>query len=936
MMKKSLLFSIIMLAYTTMWAQSITINETGGWMESAFVKWAPVPGATGYNVYYSGMGITNKQIDNQLIRSYGTYFRADVLGLAAGSYTLNIAPVVSGVEGTSTSTGSIEVLPHDRTGFGFEAGRVPGAYKADGTPKEGAVILYITQKTKDNVTMTVTGANANPCIGLESIMEAFGKGRDTRPLIVRLIGNITDYAVMADGDILITNSQNSSCSITCEGVGDDAVCNGWSFRVKEATNVEIRNLAAMNCNSTAGDDFGLQQDNDHVWVHNNDMFYGDAGSDADQIKGDGALDCKGSTYCTFSYNHFHDNGKSSLLGLSENTTLGLYITYHHNWFDHSDSRHPRVRFYTVHFYNNYLDGIAKYGAGSTMGSSLFVEGNYYRNAKHPMMTSMQGTDVWNSTTLKNDPNNMGTFSGEDGGTIKAFNNTFDASIGTNNMRFVAYGDPNPAFNIDGVINSTTDFDAYLAKTRDEQVPAAVKSFQGANVYNNFDTDPGLYVKNLVIDDPSVAVAKDTTYAGRIKGGDFKWHFNNDVDDASYLVNTALKAAIESYTTKLVYVQGEGTQTLTTPDNNVQTVTFGAAISPIIFTWGGSATDVIVTGLPASGIDFVKDATAHTITISGTPTTTVSYSISTTGTEGIPATGQGTITVTPVTGQTLTSTANNNQIVSGGTSISTIVFTWGGDATDATVTGLPASGINFVKDASAQTITISGTPTATVSYSVTTSGITGTPATGPGTITVTAPVNMVQNFTTSGKISTFYTITGNMNSTDGSVSYAGLTLTKRLKIETAPTTSITFTTLQAGTITLVFDATFIKTIKIDGVAYTAVAGIVTATLNAGLHTITKGDSANLFYLSVVYNNVVTGIPDAEATGMVLYPNPVRNSVSISSGADVKKVEIYNMTGIMVKLIPGNNKTIDMSQMMNGSYILKVYTNKGIIKQKIMKE
>ena len=39
-----------------------------------------------------------------------------------------------------------------------------------------------------------------------------------------------------------------------------------------------------------------------------------------------------------------------------------YITYHHNWFDHSDSRHARVRTMSVHMYNNYYDGNAKYGA----------------------------------------------------------------------------------------------------------------------------------------------------------------------------------------------------------------------------------------------------------------------------------------------------------------------------------------------------------------------------------------------------------------------------------------------------------------------------------------------------------------------------------------------------------------------------------------------
>jgi len=933
MVKKLLVFMIVLLVPAQMWAQAITINESAGWLESAYVKWQPVTGAGSYNVYYSGNGITDRKIDTQLIRNYGTYFRADVPGLAAGTYTLRIAPVISGVEGTATSTQSVTVLAQDRSGFAFDGGRVPGAYKADGTPKDGAVILYITQNTKNTVSMTVTGANANPCVGFETIMEGFAKGRDTRPLIVRLIGNITDPAIMADGDILITNNQNSSSYITAEGVGDDAVCNGWSFRVKGATNVEIRNLAAMNCNSTAGDDFGLQQDNDHVWVHNCDMFYGDAGSDADQVKGDGAMDIKGSTYVTVSYNHFHDNGKSSLLGLSENTTAGLYVTYHHNWFDHSDSRHPRVRFYTVHFYNNYLDGISKYGAGSTMGSSLFVEGNYYRNAKHPMMTSMQGTDVWNSTTLKNDPNNMGTFSGEDGGSIKAFNNTFDASIGTNNMRFVAYGDTSPDFNIPGVISSTVDFDAYLAKTRDEQVPATVKSFQGANIYNNFDTDPGLYVKNLVIDDPAVAVAKDTVYAGRVKGGDFQWHFNNAVDDASYLVNAPLKAAITNYTSKLVFVQGEGNQTLaTTTGNSDQTVTSGTAIAPIVFTWGGVATDATVTGLPASGIGFVKDATARTITISGNPTATVTYSIATSGLAGTSATGSGTITVTPTTSQTLSFPVNNNQTVTSGTSITPIVFTWGGDATDVAVSGLPASGISFVKDAAVRIVTISGTPTATVSYSLSTTGTAGTPATGSGTITVNAAVNMVQNFTISGKTSAFYTITGNMNSTAGNVTYAGLTLTAGFKMETA--TSITFTTTSVSTLILVFDAAFAKAVKVDGVSYTAVNGIVTVSLSAGNHTISKGDSANLYYISVVY--APTGILDAEMPELVLYPNPIKSILSITSGIELKKVEVYSLAGVLVKRAEGNVRMIDMSQLSKGSYLVKVFMAQGTVSKKMIKE
>ncbi|MEL1239787.1 pectate lyase family protein [Flavobacterium flavipallidum] len=765
-MKKILLYLTILFASLQMCAQTVTITESVGWLESAYVKWQPVSGAQSYNVYYSGNSITNQKIDNQLIRSYGTYFRADLLGLAAGTYTVTVKPVVSGVEGAGATTSSLTVLAHDRNGFAFQGGRIPGGYNMDGTPKANAVIVYVTENTKNTVSLNVTGATTNPCVGIQNILYGFKKGMDNRPLIVRLIGNVTDMSVMDGGDMVIENKNNASGSITIEGVGNDAVCNGWGVRLKSASNIEVRNLATMNVNSTAGDNIGMQQDNDHIWIHNNDLFYGNAGSDADQIKGDGALDNKTSTYCTFSYNHFWDNGKASLLGLSENTTTGLYVTYHHNWFDHSDSRHPRVRFYSAHIYNNYYDGIAKYGAGSTMGSSLFVEGNYYRNAKHPMMISLQGTDVWSSSKQANDPANMGTFSGEDGGMIKAFNNTFDADLGTNDMRFVAYGDTNSLYNISGKISSTIDFDAYVAATRGEQVPNTVKSFAGANVYNNFDTDASLYVKNLVTDAPAAAKAKVMQYAGRVGGGDFKWTFNNSADDSAYLIIDALKSAVTNYVTSLVAVQGE----------------------------------------------------------------------------------------TVVSSQTLTSTSNTNQTVNTGSAIANIVYTWGGDATDATVSGLPASGITFVKDATAKTITVSGTPTANVSFSITTSGVNGNPAIGSGNITVVTPGTSsggeIHNFTVSGKTSSFYTIVGNMNSTDGVQSYDGVDLTARLKIESA--TTISYTTTGVSTLTLVFDPTFAGAIKLNGTSYTASSGIVSIpNLAAGSYTITKGDTANLYYIKTAY-------------------------------------------------------------------------------------
>jgi pectate lyase len=835
MNKTVILFLHLMFFFSlSAFSQSIDIFEANGWLESACLKWHSSGPVDSYNVYYTGGGITNKKIDSPLIRKYADYWRADIVGLSEGEYSFTVKPVVNGTEAEGVSVSAIMMKAHDRSGFAFQGSRVPGAYKSDGTLKDNAVILYITENNKNSVSMTVTGATTNPCVGLQSILDGFKKGKDTRPLSVRLIGQITDLDYMLNGDIVIENNNNASSYITFEGIGDDAVADGWGLRIKNASNIEVRNLGFMNCDSEEGDDVSLQQNNDYIWVHNCDFFYGAAGSDADQIKGDGALDCKKSTYVTFSYNHFWDCGKCNLLGLGEGTTSGLYATYHHNWYDHSDSRHPRVRYYSTHVYNNYYDGNAKYGVGSTTGASVFVEGNYFRNCKYPMLISKQGTDIYQSS---------GTFSGEDGGIIKAFNNYM-----TGQNRFVAYGSSDFA-------NSTVDFDAYVVASRSETVPSTVKTKQGSNTYNNFDTDASVMYQ-YTADTPEQAKEKVMQYAGRVNGGDLKWTFNNAVDDASYDVNTGLKAALTNYSTSLVAVQGESSSS-------------------------GSS-------------------------------------------------------------QTLTVTGDVNQTVTSGNAISNIVFTWGGEATDASVTGLPASGIDYIKDAAAKTITISGTPTASVSYTVTTSGQSGTPVSISGTIIVTSGSGssgaMIHNFTTDGKTSSFYSITGNLSTSYGTVTYQGLTLTQCLKMESG--TNISFTTTSEATLTLVFNPDYTGTVKIDGTTYTpsSTNGIVTiSSLPAGSHTIVKGSgSSYLFYMSTVYNSI-SGISNTnQSTSIQLYPNPVSNLLNINSNEKVTKIEIFSISGQIITQLNGNSSSIDLSNLSSGNYLIKIHTQNGVLTKLIVKK
>lgn len=511
-------------------AGAVKITEAAGDLEAAYAIWDKVDGAMGYNVYCKAESGSYVKLDAPLVREYKDgnkeYFRADAVGLKAGKYTLRVVPT-GGAElaedESKAATAEITVLAHDRSGYAFVNGTSSGAYNDDGTLKSNANVLYITDNNKHTVKMTVAGTE---CVGLQDILTAYKK--ETSPLAVRLVGNIDkpDSAMSDSGDFTI---KEITAGITFEGIGNDATANKWGLRIIKSSNVEVRNFGFMNAEGGTKDNVGIETENNHIWIHNCDMFYGkDWGGD--QKKGDGALDTKDTTYVTHSYNHFWDSGKCNLQGMKSETTSN-FITYHHNWYDHSDSRHPRIRTCTVHTYNNYFDGNAKYGVGVTMGASAFVENNYFRSTAtmKPMLSSEQGTDAAGD----------GTFSSEAGGMIKAYGNTFDGKYSLITQNDTA---------------DKTDIDCYMATSRDEQVPSDYVTKKGGTTYNNFDTAADFY--EYTPDTAEVAKQNVETWAGRIGGGDFKWDFDDATEDANYDVIPALREALTAYTTKLVKVGGE--------------------------------------------------------------------------------------------------------------------------------------------------------------------------------------------------------------------------------------------------------------------------------------------------------------------------------------------------------------------------------------------
>ncbi|SFE89234.1 Pectate lyase [Paenibacillus catalpae] len=530
----------------TLHAAGIAITGSGGWNETAYVEWSPVSNAQGYKVYVKPAGSSDasyQQIDNELIRKYPAYWRADAVGLAAGSYVLKVEAMLSGSSTESIVTSPLTVTAYDRSGFAFSSnsqyGSGSGAYNDNGTLKNGAQVIYVTSNTAQTVPLDVkidSSGTLQTAVGLGEIMTLRQKGYDKTPLAIRLIGQITgdnlSGQLNSSGYLEVKGKSNyAEMNMTIEGIGNDAYAYGWGLLLRYAGNLEVRNLGLM---LFPDDGISMDTGNVNVWVHNNDLFYGTAGGDADQAKGDGSTDLKkGSTYITISYNHYWDSGKASLVGLSESAEF--FVTFHHNWFDHSDSRHPRIRVASAHIYNNFYDGVSKYGVGVTTGASAFVESNYFRHTKDPMMSSLQGTDALGE----------GTFSGENGGMIKAYNNVIvDAGS-------LIYANSNAGT----AAANETSFDAYLASSRTETVPSSYKALVGGTVYNNFDTSVHTGVNASHIDSVNAVEQVVTAEAGRLNNGDFTWEFNDSIDDTSYALNEALMSKIRSYATKLVSVGG---------------------------------------------------------------------------------------------------------------------------------------------------------------------------------------------------------------------------------------------------------------------------------------------------------------------------------------------------------------------------------------------
>lgn len=801
-----LLLSVLPRAYA---AGSIT---AGGWNETIWAKLSGVSEEEITGVQYSGPAsgsLTGEELE-YLVRTENGKVRIDIPGLKAGTYKLTVTTT----SGTLTKS-DILVEAQDRSGyahFNYTAG--VGAYKDDGTLKKNAIVLYVTEANKN--TVSVTSKDGTTVTGIGNILNSVGQdvgggvnskggkantnsdilrklAADGTPLVVRVIGKVT-----APDGLTAYNGVDYGGS-----VGD----NGYMARMSGGKDITIEGIGT----GAAIDGWGL-----HFICQTADYAAGYGKS----------FEVRNLTF---------QNVPEDCVGMEgQQADSTLTAPVERCWIHHCA------------FYGPTISNPAESDKDGGDGACDFKRGQYFTNAycyyegyhKTNLVGSSDSSLQYNMTYHHNywkDCESRGPLARQ--ANIHMYNNIFQGqSSYCMSLRANAY--------------IFSEYNMYLncKQVTDGKAGGVCKSY-----CNSFTSCSGTDNSDLVIvSDKAATVSSQNKYA----------HFDTK-SSLSYIPagDYILQEDLAEMKAEVMANAGPQKSTiLSSKDVN---------------------TSVIPTGrYPSAAVvlDYAKDLNKTYITAKSGTFDNIVFNVSKTD-AGFVSVGGGTsgcdivfyvdtpvhITVTEYSGTSnhviLCNEAGVCMLVGSGTAqnlpsgyyfIQSNTYDVGsGKYKEAKLSGLTIQAV----DPNAATNPIPTPPDGGSDDGGDNNGDnTGSGESG-GTVTVPAG-SYIHNFTEHGLESDFYSISGNLSTSKGTVAFDGLTLTRCLKMETQ--TVISFTAPESGKLLLVFGGSTSaagKTIKIDGQKQTIGSdNILTVTVSAGSHTITKGDSINLFYMAYTSESV----------------------------------------------------------------------------------
>lgn len=99
------------------------------------------------------------------------------------------------------------------------------------------------------------------------------------------------------------------------------------------------------------------------------------------------------------------------------------------------------------------------------------------------------------------------------------------------------------------------------------------------------------------------------------------------------------------------------------------------------------------------------------------------------------------------------------------------------------------------------------------------------------------------------------------------------------------------------------------------------------------------STNRHGFVTMFGEDISGVNEIyNSVSVNIYPNPAKDIITISSKLSLKnaKLNIYSVSGKLVKTgIISNHNEINVSNLQNGSYFIKIYTKEGVLVSKFIK-
>jgi pectate lyase len=238
-------------------------------------------------------------------------------------------------------------------------------------------------------------ALAADLVGFASVSGSTSGGGSAPSVVVSELADLMMYAARTEAEVIFIDGMISVPSTeqpfqvpvasnkTIRGVDAMSGLVGGGFLVDGKQNVVFQNLVIA---LPTGTDAITVQYSNHVWIDHCELY-----SDTTHSTGfyGWLINAKhASDFLTVSWTLFHDHFNTFQVGHSDTNgaeDVGhLTVTSHHNSFARTNSGTPRVRFGSVHVFNNLYQNVGDYAVASQMAAQVIVEKNVFDTVALPI------------------------------------------------------------------------------------------------------------------------------------------------------------------------------------------------------------------------------------------------------------------------------------------------------------------------------------------------------------------------------------------------------------------------------------------------------------------------------------------------------------------------------------------------------------------------